>query len=361
MSLGFSITAIKSTDTNAILDTLAEFYAGHGLTLVEERIGSREGKYATSPRSYPDLETYYEQELKPASIFTSNFAVAENLPENVGWTLLEYSPHYAQYTPNYHSKLTRLLSSKLQTVVFEYSELDGVDFYYFRSFDQGEVIDAIDTVESEISLQRGRFMDLRFRDDEDDDIDHDPYEVIRQRIQDLYQFDLEANDMHRDWDMGTRRRFYLKGPANDLRAFLESQSAYADKRPSVLYGLKEVRGVMEKISQELEEQGLIVHVPSEEAMKDSSILPPEERAAFVSSFKETYLNTIFDSAGVLIVNETADKTNSIGGNAFMVMMHAVTLEKPIYVWNNLPDQANTELLAMMQPIVLHGDLRKLYE
>ncbi len=133
MSLGFSLIAVKSTDTNAIMNTLADFYTDHQLGLVEERIGDRTGKYATSPSSYQDLKTYAERELKYSTGFTSNFALAENLPDNIGWTLIEYHPHFAPYTVNIHTELTARFSSTLQTIAFEYSELDTVDFYYFKS------------------------------------------------------------------------------------------------------------------------------------------------------------------------------------------------------------------------------------
>lgn len=355
MSLEFSLTAVKTTDTNAVLDVLSKFYASYELTLVEERIGNRAGKYANSPRYYTDLKTYAKQELKESGEFNSNFAIAENLSENVGWILIEYSPHYAPLTPNIHTELTRLLSSSLDTIAFEYSEIDTNSSYHFKGLYQGELVDAIETSEGEIHLQRGQFVNLPLCND-----DPDLQEPIERKIQECYGFDLNADDMFMEFDMQTRRRFYLKGSSHSIVSYLKNQSAYAVKRPITLSGSMKVMDVMESTKQYLAEQGWIVHIPSKDKQANYETLPKSERAILRSSMIKDHFMKIAYSTCLLVINETInEKVNYIGSSTFLEMGYAFSLNKPIYLLHNIPDQTSTAEIEGMLPIVINGDLSKI--
>lgn len=66
---------------------------------------------------------------------------------------------------------------------------------------------------------------------------------------------------------------------------------------------------------------------------------------------------------VLILNiDKHDIHGYIGGNSFLEMGFAYILKKPIYLLNPIPKMPyyETEIIAM-KPIVLNGDLKKIYE
>ncbi|SRR6056297_540387 len=73
-----------------------------------------------------------------------------------------------------------------------------------------------------------------------------------------------------------------------------------------------------------------------------------------------YFKTINKSDAVLIVN--FDKNgikNYIGGNSFLELGFAYVLNKPVYLYNQIPDMLYTDEIKAMQPIVIDGNLLKI--
>ena len=73
-----------------------------------------------------------------------------------------------------------------------------------------------------------------------------------------------------------------------------------------------------------------------------------------------YYHKIAESDAILILNlEKKGIANYIGGNTFLEMGFAHVLDKPIYLYNNVPNLSYTDEITAMQPIALEGDLSKI--
>jgi len=73
-----------------------------------------------------------------------------------------------------------------------------------------------------------------------------------------------------------------------------------------------------------------------------------------------YYNMIKEADAILIVN--GDKKgikNYIGGNTFLEMGFAYTMDKKIFLLNPIPDMAYRDELEAMKPIILDNDLSKI--
>ena len=73
-----------------------------------------------------------------------------------------------------------------------------------------------------------------------------------------------------------------------------------------------------------------------------------------------YYNKIKECDAIIVLN--IDKNgikNYIGGNVFLEMGFAHVLDKPIYLYNDLPDMIYLDEIKAMQPIVINGDLEKI--
>ena len=73
-----------------------------------------------------------------------------------------------------------------------------------------------------------------------------------------------------------------------------------------------------------------------------------------------YYNFIKESDAILVVN--CDKKgikNYIGGNTFLEMGFAYTMDKKIFLLNELPDMPYNDELIAMKPIILNNDLSKI--
>lgn len=73
-----------------------------------------------------------------------------------------------------------------------------------------------------------------------------------------------------------------------------------------------------------------------------------------------HIEKIKKSSAVLIVNETfGHQHNYIGANSFLEMGFAYLLGIPIYLYNDIPDQPNTDEIRGMLPIVIHRNLQNI--
>lgn len=73
-----------------------------------------------------------------------------------------------------------------------------------------------------------------------------------------------------------------------------------------------------------------------------------------------YYNLIKVADAILVVN--GDKKgikNYIGGNTFLEMGFAYTMDKKIFLLNPIPDMAYRDELEAMKPIILDNDLSKI--
>lgn len=66
------------------------------------------------------------------------------------------------------------------------------------------------------------------------------------------------------------------------------------------------------------------------------------------------------SDAILVINlEKNNINNYIGGNTLIEMGFAYILNKPIYLYNDIPQISYTDELIAMKPIILNGDLSKI--
>jgi len=73
-----------------------------------------------------------------------------------------------------------------------------------------------------------------------------------------------------------------------------------------------------------------------------------------------YYNIIKASDAILVLNlEKNGTANYIGGNTFLEIGFAHVLNKPVYLYNDIPDTSYTDEIKAMQPVLLSGDLLKI--
>ena len=74
-----------------------------------------------------------------------------------------------------------------------------------------------------------------------------------------------------------------------------------------------------------------------------------------------YYNKIKDSEAILVVNkEKKGVKGYVGGNSFLEIGFAFVLNKKIFLLNEIPDMNYKDEIEAMSPIVLNGDLKKIY-
>ncbi|MEK6898744.1 MAG: hypothetical protein AABW79_01470 [Nanoarchaeota archaeon] len=73
-----------------------------------------------------------------------------------------------------------------------------------------------------------------------------------------------------------------------------------------------------------------------------------------------YFETIKEVDAVLIYNPSKRGIeNYVGGNTFLEMGFAHILEKPIFMWNPIPDLGYRDEMEAMRPRIINGDLSRL--
>lgn len=115
----------------------------------------------------------------------------------------------------------------------------------------------------------------------------------------------------------------------------------------------------------LEERGFVVEIPwgvHRYIENNFTHVAEEERhqAKAEHDLIRRYFELIKEYDIVLVVN--VDKrgiANYIGGNTFLEMGFAHVLDKPLYVFNPLPDLPYLSEIVAMRPIVLNGDLSQI--
>lgn len=60
---------------------------------------------------------------------------------------------------------------------------------------------------------------------------------------------------------------------------------------------------------------------------------------------------------ILVLNFSKNNiTNYIGGNTFLEMGFAHVLNKPIFLWHDIPQMSYTDEIKAMQPIIINGNI-----
>jgi hypothetical protein len=219
-----SITAVKSRDYEAVLEATNVYFEKYNLRLVEERIGNRNGKFATAPKQYASLKDYEEAELKPyldkKVEFTTNFDFFINLDKNPDWCVFAYPTRLAEYTLNIDEEFAEFISRTLKTKVFDYFNYTVVDQMIVRSFEDGESKDKlfIPGGDSEIGTKEGYFEKLEGLESEDlSEEELDKKADIIDGFWDHIGYNEILLEFYKE---NSRRPMYLKGKPEDIKNFL---------------------------------------------------------------------------------------------------------------------------------------------
>ncbi len=90
-------------------------------------------------------------------------------------------------------------------------------------------------------------------------------------------------------------------------------------------------------------------------------LGPEEHSKWKSKMIEHSLSVIKNNDAVLVLNfEKAGMKNYVGGATFLEMYDAFRLGKKIYLYNEVPEGILKDEIIGFDPIILHGDLTKVF-
>ncbi len=114
------------------------------------------------------------------------------------------------------------------------------------------------------------------------------------------------------------------------------------------------------IIDQLRQMGYRVSTPDLSEVRDWTGLDDQAIAREKGRLVRRHIANIETAKAVLVANFAKNDTeNYIGANTFLEMCTALVLEKPIYLYNPVPRQANYEELLALEPIVLDGDLAKI--
>lgn len=133
------------------------------------------------------------------------------------------------------------------------------------------------------------------------------------------------------------------------------------KKTITICGSMKVKDKMLTISDQLEEKGYNVFLPSlEEKVIEYATMSIVDQGVVKNPLIVAHLNKIRSSNAILVVNEKVNGIDGyIGANSFLEMGFALCLGKKIFLLNDIPDQANIAEISGLLPIVLHGDLNSL--
>lgn len=146
------------------------------------------------------------------------------------------------------------------------------------------------------------------------------------------------------------------------------------KRKIVIVGSIELADKIIEISIKLERAGFLTEIPhtanrircGELTLEDFK-KSKKENGGDITFRKESkvdyikrYFNLIKESDAILVLN--FDKNgikNYIGGNALIELGFAYVLDKPIFLYNDVPVMQYTDEILDVNPIVIKGNLAKL--
>ena len=148
----------------------------------------------------------------------------------------------------------------------------------------------------------------------------------------------------------------------------------AKKKKIVIVGSIELTDKLIIIAEKLEKLGFETEIPHTVSRIRSGEFTLEEfkkwkkeaggdiffRKKSKVDYIKRYFNLIKESDAIIVVN--FDKNgikNYIGGNVLMELGFAYVLEKPIFLFNPIPNMQYADEIMDVNPIILNGDLSKL--
>jgi len=146
------------------------------------------------------------------------------------------------------------------------------------------------------------------------------------------------------------------------------------KTKIVIVGSVELADKLIEVSQKLENMGFDIELPyTVNRIKRGELSLEEfkkrkkENGGDISFRKESkvdyikrYFEIIKESDGVLVMNlEKNGIKGYVGGNALIELGFSHVLDKPIYLYNPVPDMPYKDEILDVNPIILNGDLSKI--
>ncbi len=238
-------TAVRYDDGEKLLDVANEFFKKYDLSLVEERIGNRRGKYARSPKHYKDLEEYYEIQEKQRRgkelSWTTNFLFFGNPSDNSGWKIFLYNePVSPLHGVKTNENFSKHVSSKLNAKCIDYSYYSVVDQLRLRCFRDGKLTDELCFMfDNGVDFASGFFKKFegtkgtikdswtneRFEGKEAEAIEAKHKEIWQAQYDFLDKEGFNIEKIQWGYDSETNRRpMYLKGGPSAIQKFFASQA-----------------------------------------------------------------------------------------------------------------------------------------
>lgn len=193
------VIAIRSKDTDKILEVTADYYRQFNLELTELGIGSRQSKYITLGKRYANWQAFLEA-IRYGSAFQMNdvttfLDVYGNVNGSEDWTIIEYRHTNARYNLSPDDKLAETLSRNLNIKVINfYDDCYDTGYYSILVYNNGILEDVLDFEGNMLNEAKG-FFENRMRrynqlSEEEDKLDIDD----RKNEEALDKIDAEKSD-----------------------------------------------------------------------------------------------------------------------------------------------------------------------
>jgi hypothetical protein len=126
-------------------------------------------------------------------------------------------------------------------------------------------------------------------------------------------------------------------------------------------GSMKLKERMIEIGRQLEEVRYKILYPNLTETNDYTTMFAAEQTQTKHRMIVGHLEKIRSADAILVINETLKDTNGyIGANTFLEMGFAFSMNKKIFLLQDIPDQPNKVEIAGLLPTVLHANLTKLY-
>lgn len=128
----------------------------------------------------------------------------------------------------------------------------------------------------------------------------------------------------------------------------------------VICGSMSHRAGWSEVADKLRGQGLKVETPDTTEHVGWAGADDETIAREKGWYMRQHFALIARAGAILVYNDQKNGIpNYVGGNTFLEMGVAFAYGKPIYVYNELPDQPNREEMVALNPTIIHGDVSKI--
>lgn len=128
----------------------------------------------------------------------------------------------------------------------------------------------------------------------------------------------------------------------------------------VLCGSMKLKDRMVEIEERLKNFGFTVLLPDFGEVNDYSTMTESKQFELKNKMILNHFDKIKQGDAILVVNESLKGVDSyIGANSFLEMGLAFSLNKKIFLLNNIPDQPNKVEIGGMLPVSLNGKVEGL--